>query len=253
MSNKKKIIAITGGAGRIGKNLCKFLIGQGHKVIIGDLSIRKLKQIRKEVNSLNVQIFCGDLTKDVVIDRFVKYGIKKFKKIDVLVHCLYPKTKDWGIDFENVKPKSLNINISKQLGGTIILCQKIIKYFLKKRKGNLILISSILGIQNPKFEHYKNTNLSSPIEYCAIKAGIISITKYLAKYYSNRNLKINCISPGGILDGHNKKFQSNYRNSCNSKGLLDPKDIVNSIDFMISEKSQYIHGQNLIIDDGWSL
>ena len=49
MSNKKKIIAITGGAGRIGKNLCKFLIGQGHKVIIGDLSIRKLNQIRKEI------------------------------------------------------------------------------------------------------------------------------------------------------------------------------------------------------------
>ena len=70
----------------------------------------------------------------------------------------------------------------------------IINYFLKQKFGNLILISSIMGINNPKFETYKGTNMSSPIEYSAIKSGIISITKYLAKYYAKNNLKINCIS-----------------------------------------------------------
>ena len=55
-----------------------------------------------------------------------------------------------------------------------------------------------MGINNPKFETYKGTNMSSPIEYSAIKSGIISITKYLAKILRKNNLKINCISPGGI-------------------------------------------------------
>ena len=62
----------------------------------------------------------------------------------------------------------------------------------------------------------------SPIEYSAIKSGIISITKYLSKYYRNKNIKINCISPGGIRDKqHSELFVKKYRQSCNSKGLLD--------------------------------
>ena len=66
---------------------------------------------------------------------------------------------------------------------------------MKQNYGSLILLSSIMGLNNPKFDTYKGTNMSSPIEYSAIKSGIISITKYLAKYYSKKNLKINCVSP----------------------------------------------------------
>ena len=96
--------------------------------------------------------------------------------------------------------------------------------------------------------------MSSPIEYSAIKSGIISITKYLAKYYSKKNLKINCLSPGGIKDNlQKKKFIRNYKKECNSKGLLDPKDVVNTINFLLSEKSNFISGQNIVIDDGYSL
>jgi len=127
------------------------------------------------------------------------------------------------------------------------------KYFLKKKKGNLILISSVQGVQTPKFEHYSNLEMNSPIEYSAIKSGIISISKYLSKYYRNRNIRVNCVSPGGIKDKQPDLFVKRYRKSCNLKGLLDGKDISKLILFLISEKSQYINGQNLIIDDGWTL
>ena len=95
--------------------------------------------------------------------------------------------------------------------------------------------------------------MTSPIEYSAIKSGIISITKYLSKYYKNRNIRINCVSPGGIKDNQPKLFIKRYRQSCNSKGLLDGEDISKLILFLLSDKSKYITGQNLIIDDGWSL
>ena len=93
----------------------------------------------------------------------------------------------------------------------------------------------------------------SPIEYSASKAGIINITKYMAKFCEGKNIKINCISPGGILDKQPKKFIKKYKNSCLSKGLLDAKDLNGVLEFLISDKSNYINGQNLIIDDGWSL
>ena len=93
----------------------------------------------------------------------------------------------------------------------------------------------------------------TPIEYSAIKSGIISITKYLAKYYQKKNIRVNCVSPGGIKDNQPALFIKRYKQYCNSKGMLDGSDISNLIIFLISDSSKYINGQNLIIDDGWTL
>ena len=115
------------------------------------------------------------------------------------------------------------------------------------------MISSIQGVMAPKFHHYSNLNMSSPIEYSAAKAGIISLTRYLAKYIQNKDLRINCISPGGIFDNQPKNFIKKYKNSCLSKGLLDSKDLEGVVEFLVSNKSNFMTGQNFIIDDGWSL
>ena len=117
----------------------------------------------------------------------------------------------------------------------------------------MILISSIQGISAPKFEHYKGTKMSSGIEYSIIKAGIINMTKYLAKYFKGKNIRFNCISPGGIKDNQPKSFIKRYKKSCLSKGLLDSKDLLSAFKFLLSEETKYINGQNIIIDDGWSI
>ena len=110
-----------------------------------------------------------------------------------------------------------------------------------------------MGIQPPKFEIYKGTKLNSSIEYGAIKSGIISITKYLAKLYKNRNIKINCISPGGIFDNQPKKFVKQYRKVCNSKGLLSAADLIPAFKYLLDEDNTVTTGQNIIVDDGWSI
>jgi len=253
MTDIKKTIIVTGGTGRIGSALTADLVKHGHQVLLGDINNSKLLKIKKKLNSKNIEIFQGDLTTKNNIDRFIKFGVKKFINIHAAVHCSYPTSKKWGARFEDLEEIHLKNDLQNQLGGSIIFSQRIMKYFLKQKKGNLILISSIQGIQAPKFNHYKNLNMTSPIEYSAIKSGIISITKYLSKYYKNRNIRINCVSPGGIKDNQPKLFIKRYRQSCNSKGLLDGEDISKLILFLLSDKSKYITGQNLIIDDGWSL
>ena len=254
MINKnKKTVIITGGAGRVGLALTKDLIKKGHQVLIGDINKANLIKIKKNINSNDLIIFNSNLTNKKNIDKFIQYGLKKFKKIDAAVHCAYPKSKKWGAKLEDINEKSLNEDLISQLGGTIIFAQCISKYFLKIKKGNLILISSIFGIQSPKFENYKNLKMITPIEYSAIKSGIISITKYLAKYYQKKNIRVNCVSPGGIKDNQPALFIKRYKQYCNSKGMLDGSDISNLIVFLISESSKYINGQNLIIDDGWTL
>ncbi len=253
MRSLNKTVLITGGAGRIGSALAKDLLELDYNVLLGDINRSKLLKIKKKLNSKNVAIFSGNLTYKSNIEKFIKFGVKKFNKIDAAVHCSYPRSKKKHSKLETLKEKHLKVDLYNQLGGAIIFCQRIIKYFLKLKRGNLILISSIQGIQAPKFDHYVNLNMNSPIEYSAIKSGIISITKYLSKYYKKRNIKINCKSPGCIKENHPKLFMKRYKQTCNSKGLLEGEDISKLILFLLSDKSKYISGQNLIIDDGWSL
>lgn len=252
MKNKLNIL-ITGAAGLIGQSLAYKLVSDKHCVILSDINHNKLKDFKKKNKSKNIEIFHKNLNSKKNIDQLIKFAEKKFKKIDVAVHCAYPKSKQWGRKFEKIQKKFLDVDLQNQLGGTIMFSQRILENFKKKGGGNLILISSILGTQPPKFWHYKNTKINSPLEYTAIKAGIIAITKYLAKYYKKKNIRINCVSPGGIEDQQPEIFRKRYQKSCNSKGLLNERDVVNLLLYLISDKSKYITGQNLVIDDGWSL
>ena len=250
----KKTILITGSCGRIGSSIANMLFKKKkYNLILVDSDKKKIKIQKKKFNNDSVNSLTINLNSKKNIDLLFLKSLKISKKIDTVIHCAYPKSKEWGKRFERVKEKFLREDLFNHLGITILFCQNILKHFLKFKNGNLILISSIQGIQAPKFEHYEDLNMSSPIEYSAIKSGIISITKYLAKYYKKNNIRINCISPGGIEDNQPKKFKSRYKRSCNSKGLLSGNDVANTALFLISKESQFINGQNIVVDDGWLL
>ena len=105
----------------------------------------------------------------------------------------------------------------------------------------------------PRFEIYGETAMTMPIEYAAIKSGLIHLTKYMAKYFKGDNIRVNTLSPGGILDEQPEEFIKAYNEQCLTKGMLAPKDIEGALLFLLSENSRYINGQNLIVDDGFSL
>tara|TARA_B100000212_G_scaffold342504_1_gene330062 strand:+ start:361 stop:1125 length:765 start_codon:yes stop_codon:yes gene_type:complete len=252
-----KTILITGAGGRIGSAAAKALFNEGSNVILCDISKKNLSKIYEELNSIDASrcnYHLADTTDPESIKNLISFqSLKYTEKIDGAIHAAYPTSSGWGDSIENLDPENLYEDLKKQLGGAIIFSKIIMEYFIQKGSGNLIHISSIQGINAPKFEHYENTKMTSPIEYSAIKSGIISITKWLAKYYKNKNIRVNCISPGGILDNQNENFINKYRDSCCNKGLLNADEIASVIVFLLSENAYSINGQNIIIDDGWSL
>ena len=125
--------------------------------------------------------------------------------------------------------------------------------FLKQGHGNLINLASIYGIIPPKFEIYEGTQMTMPVEYAAIKSGIIHLTRYMAKYLKGKNIRVNSISPGGIKNNQDKKFEELYRLKTINKGMLDSSDLNGTLLFLLSDMGEFINGQNLIIDDGFSL
>ena len=249
----EKVVVVTGGAGLIGSSLTRNIVKKSGKVIIGDVSVEAGRKLQEELGDNNVCFIKLDVTDPFSIENFIKDGKHHFGQIDAAVHSAYPRSKQWGTKFEELKPEGLKEDLYMQLGGAILFSQQIIKYFIDKQLGNLIHVSSIQGTSAPRFNHYDGTTMVSPIEYSAIKSGIISITSYLAKYYKGNGIRVNSISPGGILDKQPTIFLDKYRASCNEKGMLDPEDLIGLIIFMLSDESKYITGQNIIIDDGWSL
>jgi NAD(P)-dependent dehydrogenase (short-subunit alcohol dehydrogenase family) len=95
--------------------------------------------------------------------------------------------------------------------------------------------------------------MTTPVEYAAIKSGMLHLTKYMAKYFKGKNIRVNAISPGGILDGQPREFLSEYNQKCLTKGMLDGCDLSGTLVFLLSDMSMYINGQNIVVDDGFSL
>ena len=249
----KKIIMVVGGLGLIGKQIVDDLIKTGHKVMISDLKIDDDNEWFFSLQKKMVSFHKINIEKKNSIDKAIRACEKQFGSLDVCINLAYPKSKNWGVSFEDITMDEISNHLRLQLGTSILLSQRLLNYFEIKGKGNIVLCSSIQGISAPKFEHYLNTQMTSPVEYTAAKTSIIGITKWLAKYCKGKNIRVNCISPGGVLYNQEKSFLTKYKSDCLSKGMLDPKDLSGVIKFLVSDDSEYINGQNIIIDDGWSL
>tara|TARA_B100000212_G_scaffold326722_1_gene289425 strand:+ start:226 stop:996 length:771 start_codon:yes stop_codon:yes gene_type:complete len=253
----KKIIVITGGAGLIGQEFVKAVVEQNGIAIIADINKEIGKKVQnklsKELNTNNVDFIKLDITSKNSLKKCIKYLDNKYGRIDALVNNAYPRNKNYARHFFDVEHSDFVENLGLNLGGYFTTSQQFAKYFQKQKHGNIINVSSIYGVVSPKFEIYKGTKITVPVEYAAIKSGLIHLTRYMAKYFKGMNIKVNTLSPGGIFDNQPESFLNNYKNNCLNKGILDKSDLKGTIVYLLSDMSKYINGQNIIVDDGFSL
>lgn len=247
------VVIISGGAGLIGSAISRKIVEYGGRIVLVDTNDKKINLLKKEFSDNLCLALNMDVGNEKDANLVIEKALLKFGHIDSLIHAAYPRSPQWGKKFEDIKQKYLYQDLSSQIGDSILFAQKMLNYFRKNKNGNLIFVSSIQGVMAPKFEHYKDTNMTSPIEYTAAKHSLIGITRYLAKYYKGNNIRVNCISPGGILENQPKTFLKKYKKVCNDKGMLEAEDVVGAFIFLLSDLSRYITGQNIVVDDGWSL
>jgi NAD(P)-dependent dehydrogenase (short-subunit alcohol dehydrogenase family) len=254
---KKKIIVVTGGVGLIGEEFVKSIIENGGTAIVADINENKSSLINNELSKKlplkKIDYFKLDVTSKKSLQECIQYIHSKYGKIDALINNAYPRNKNYGKKFFDVEYEDFVENLGINLGGVFISSRIFAKYFKKQGFGNIINIASIYGVIAPKFEIYKKTRMTMPIEYAAIKSGVLHLTKYLAKYLKGNKIRVNAISPGGILNDQPKSFVNQYNKKCSSKGMLDARDLTGTLIFLLSDKSDYINGQNIVVDDGFIL
>jgi NAD(P)-dependent dehydrogenase (short-subunit alcohol dehydrogenase family) len=255
---KNKTIIITGGAGLIGSGFSRACAEHGAIVVIVDVDEKKAnrltEQIEKETGNNKIFFQKCDITNLTNINDSIDIILNKFRKIDVLVNNAYPRNKNYGRKFEDVTYEDFCENINMHLGGYFLTIQQVSKVMRKQNFGNIINIASIYGFAAPRFEIYEGIEMTMPVEYSAIKGAIINLTKYLASYLGKYNIRVNCISPGGVFDNQPESFVKKY----SQKVLLEKRmanfdDLTGALLFLSSDASKYITGQNIVVDGGWSL
>lgn len=251
--NEKKVLVV-GAAGLLGATLVKELVVQGAKVVAVDINIERLQNRLTEhgldLKDGTVESWQLDLSdKDAVVSMF-----DTLEGITGAVNCAYPRNKNYGKHFFDVKIEDFNENISLNLGSSFLFMQQCAAYFQRNDTPfSLVNISSVYGVMAPKFTIYDNTAMTMPVEYAAIKSGLIHLSKYVTKYVADSRFRVNLISPGGIFDHQPGDFLMAYKKETFGKGMLDVKDVLGSVVFLLSSMSDFVNGQNIVVDDGFSM
>ena len=249
---KNKVIVVTGGAGAIGQCFVRGISERGGITIVADINLEAAKLVMQDcagqTEATHLDITNKDSIKALITDLMQRYG-----HIDALVNNAYPRNKNYGKKLEDVTYADFCDNVNMHLGGYFLVAQQFCLAFKDQGYGNVVNISSIYGSMAPRFEIYEETPMTMPVEYAAIKSAIEHLTRYFAQYFKGTGIRLNTLSPGGILAGQPTNFLAAYKKHCASKGLLDANDLVGGLIFLLSDESIFMNGQNLIVDYAFSL
>jgi len=235
-----KIAIITGSSGQLGKAFCQTLLENNYIVYGLDLNPESPFDTNQSYHHKAI-----DITNETEVIDF----IKQFDKIDLLINnagigVFTPLEERTVEDFKKV----MDVNLL----GSFIITRETIKSMKRAQSGKIINIGSIYGSVSSDSRIYGDSGRNNSEIYSITKAGIIQFTKYLAAHYAKFNIQSNCISPGGVYRNQNQFFTDNYKFRTPAERMGTESDMQSALEFLISEKNNYLNGQNIIVDGGFT-
>ena len=261
---KNRNIVITGSSGLLGSQYANTLSAAGANVILVDLDSTKNKNLERSLRKkyrTRARSYTTDISNLQEVKKLAKNVLRDFKRIDGLINNAAFTSKgakeesdnQYG-SFENFPMKIWQKSIDINLTGVFFCSQAFGKIMAKHGKGVIVNISSTYGLVGADQRIYGKSGLNLPISYAATKGAVINLTRYMAAYWSGKSIRVNTLSPGGVLDTtyQDKKFVKKYSERT-ILGRMARKDEYNgAILFLISDASSYMTGANLIVDGGWT-
>jgi NAD(P)-dependent dehydrogenase (short-subunit alcohol dehydrogenase family) len=259
-----KTAVITGGSGLLGIQHARALLQRNCSIEIWDVNLNQMTKTKllSEFPGKNIESQQIDVSSEIEIASAVSVFDSNKRKIDILINnaAINPKfttnENSNSSHFENYPIESWNNEISIGLTGAM-LCSRYIGTHMAKNGGGVILnISSDLSIISPDQRIYekpgipKELQFKKPVSYSVIKAGLVGLTKFLATYWASENVRVNSLSPGGVYENQDELFVANLTFRIPMSRMAKIDEYVGAIQFLCSDASSYMTGQNLVIDGG---
>lgn len=261
---KNKTAIVTGAVGILGKEFCTALACYGADVAVVDINGNEALDfsdlLRKKYGIRSIGIQC-DVSQPESVNEMVEQTIAELGDIHILHNNAAGKSADLVGFFQPFEQYSLQMwqeIMSVNINGMFLVAQAVGKKMVSQGcGGSIIQTSSIYGTLAPDNRIYENAyylgcNINTPAVYAVSKAAVVSLTKYLATYWADKKIRVNCISPGGVESGQNQSFIENYSKRVPMNRMANRDEMVGALIYLASDASSYITGQNIMIDGGLS-
>ncbi len=262
---RKKWAVISGAAGLLGKQHSIALLEINANLVLIDLDLEKLKKIKAELKETfpdqNILIYSCDVSDENSVLKIQEELISNQHNVSVLINnaAINPKYTNSRNNLSRVESFSLDdwdLQLNVGLKGAFI-CSKVFGSRMAREKGGVIVnIASDLSVIAPDQRIYSDQSQITenqpvkPITYSVIKSGLVGMTKYLSTYWNEHNVRVNALSPGGVFENQDPEFVSKLTKLIPLGRMANVDEYRSAIQFLSSDASSYMTGQNLVIDGG---
>jgi NAD(P)-dependent dehydrogenase (short-subunit alcohol dehydrogenase family) len=267
-----RVALVTGGAGLLGRRYCEALMQAGAQVVIGDLDGERAEALALELDAkragaLGLRL---DVTSQASVTEAVEHVLHKFNRLDILVNNAALTVRggservspaDYFAPFEDYKLEVWEQALQTNLTGMLLCAQAAGRQMLSQqpRGGVIVNISSTYGVVAPDQRLYEgvkspyaNTSFNTPVSYAVTKTAVLGLTRYLATYWGDKQIRVNALTPHGVFDNHDESFVRNFVYRSPMGRMARNDEYRGALLFLVSDASSYMTGANLIVDGGWT-
>ncbi len=248
-----RVALITGGTGVLGTVFAETLASQGADIVLLDVDESKCALRAREIaesTGRRVLGIAADVASEDDVKNSVNLAEKTLGRIDILVNNAAAQPAGMFAQMEDYPLEVWNRVMAVNLTGHFLMSRAVGPLMVRNGRGSIINISSIYGVVAPDQRIYDGLGFNTPPAYAASKAGVLGLTRYLATYWSNKGIRVNALTPGGVFRDHQEPFLTRYSSRVPLGRMADQKELRGAILYLASDASSYVTGQNLIVDGG---
>lgn len=260
-----RIAVITGGAGLLGVQHAAAIASAGGVPVLIDIDHRRAEEKSRELAiefGVDAVGLAGDITQPCEVKSMLEQVLSRFGRSDILINNAANNPRMEASPeanfsrLENFPVTQWDADLSVGLTGAF-LCSKVFGSHMASSGGGVIVnVASDLAVIAPDQRIYQQAGLAAhmqpvkPVTYSVVKAALIGLTRYLATYWADKNVRVNAISPGGVANNQPQDFVARLTNLIPLGRMAEVDEYRGAILFLCSDASSYMTGANLVIDGG---
>lgn len=253
-----EVIVLTGGAGILGVRFAWALAEHGARIALLDRDFVGAAAVAEEINAAlgaSIHPYEADVSQHEVLIELERQITQELGNVTVLVNNAAAKSPNFFAPFETFPLEDWEEVMRVNATGVMLACQVFGSAMAQRGHGSIINILSIYGVVAPDQRIYEGSSygghaINTPAVYSASKAAVWGLTKYLASYWGQRGVRVNAISPGGVVSGQNDAFVQRYSARVPMGRMAERDEICGALVFLACHASSYVTGQNIVVDGG---